>query len=237
MLLNFCHSRSLCAMPTKSISATTTVTASQPHSLTASQLHSLAASQPRSLAASQLPPSSVAAVVVGSRSSRRGSVGGSGSGGGLSAKSPVGVELSGAKKDNCLTEFDKEFVFQIAAVIFPFSSLRSPLPPSPPTLHPDPPFKILEMPCRLALPGPRWLAIPLFNNNIIRSRCGNKKLANCVGRLAKSAGSGAGSGGFRVRCWNQKMLVAAAVLHFRRGFRRGFRRVPLGSGHANVQMG
>ena len=63
------------------------LTSSQPHSLT---VHGLAASQPRSLAASQLPPSSVAAVVVGSRSSRRGSVGGSGSGGGLSAKSPVG---------------------------------------------------------------------------------------------------------------------------------------------------
>ena len=122
--------------------------------------------------------------------------------------------------------------------------LPSPLPRLParvaPYSHPPgtaPPFKSLEFPCRPALPGPRWLAIPLFNNNIIRSRCEGIKLANGLRHPVKSAGSEAGSGGFRVQCWNQKMSVAAALLHFRRGFRRGFRRVPLGPGHANVRLG
>ena len=144
-------------------------------------------------------------------------------------------------KGQCSNKFGIENSYSKLQLSFSLLSLRSRRPcrlPPRPHPHCTPPlYKILEFLRRPALPGPRWLAIPLFNNNIIRSRCEGIKLANGLRHPAKSAGSEAGSGGFRVQCWNQKMSVAAALLHFRRGFRRGFRRVPLGSGHANAQMG
>ena len=70
-------------------------------------------------------------------------------------------------------------------------------------------------------PSQKYGSTPLFNSNIIKSRCDTMKRANGVGHLEKSAGSGAGSGGFRGFVFKPKSRLAVAPLHFTAGSAAG----------------
>ena len=83
----------------------------------------------------------------------------------------------------------------------------------------------------LTITAPPGLLFSIIN----RSPGGRQKCRFRTRRPSKSAGSGAGSGGFRRDAFRENLCFVKGFSHFYAGFRRGFRRVLAGSAGTRPQ--